>query len=1369
MDLITLQDVFCSSSPLKINFYGLVIMEYLVNISKRRAFWSLNKDILKITILITNTPYPSKKIRHDFVDVNESVSESVVEKPIVETNEPETARKENGAPIIEDKPALRFIRPFRHPVTILNTIDHLENFDGKDDEGFFVGYSTNSKAFRVFNSRTRIVEENLHVKFSEETPNIVGNGPNWLFDIDALTKSMNYDPVVAGNQSNGIAGTKACENAGKARVKTIQTIRGGEKKDVEHLENEDSEVPNTKEPRVNQEQDESVNSTNNINIVSLTVNNASIEDNVFDENIVYGCMDDQNMPNLEEIIYSDDDEDVDVEADMTRLDTYILVSPTLTTRIYKDRPLKQIIGDIYSTPQTRRMTKSMTDHVEPKKGYTQEEGIEYDEVFALVARIEAIRLLLAYASFKDFVVYRMDVKSAFLYGKIKKEVYVCQPPGFEDLELPNRVYKVEKALYGLHQAPRAWYEILSTYLLDNGFKRGQIDKTLFIKRVKGDILLVQVSSMGELTFFLGLQVTQKDDGIFISQDKYVDEILKKFGFSTVKTARTPMETSKSLMKDENAEDVDVHLYRSMIGSLMYLTSSRPDIMFVVCACTRFQVTPKVSYLYAVKRIFRYLNGQPKLGLWYPKDLPFDLEAYTDSDYAGASLDRKSTTRGCQFLERRLISWQCKKQTVVANSTTEAAYVAASSFKNPVFHSKTKHNEIRHHFIRDSYEKILIQLIKIHTDHNVADLLTKAFDINDWNRLEMLRIKLGLKLITQKVNAKVNAAKLLTTAGLPLELQLLRVFLVYKRNTSLIGSKFVDSHNMVAYMEKSTENADFDEIVDFLNANPIRYALTTHKCRKTKRPTEISQSSRPTTLVADETVYEDRGDNMERAATTTASLDAECQDTILGDRPAQTRFERLSKQSNDPPLLGVNTPGKNVKTAQDLEITSLKKRVKKLEKKKKARTLQLKRRLFKVRIESSADKSLGDQEDASKHRRNIAESDQDEEISFVQKDAETQGRYDQDIDVIVVSAPITNVGVSVSVAELSTPPTTTTVIEDEDLIIAQTLMKMRSEKSKEKAKERGSKEKSSEPTTRPTRGVTMQEPSESGTRKAVPPSQHDLKDKGKAKIIKPEKPLKKKDQIKFDEEVAKRLAEELEAEIEAYYELAQRLQAEEQGELTIEERSRLFVELMDKRKKHFKKIRAEKIRRKPPTKAQKRNQMSTYQRNMAGYKHTQLKNKSFEEIQMLFDKEIKRVNSFVHIDSKVVEGSGKKTKCSRKETASKKRAGEELDEESVKRQKLEDDAEKAKLQLCLEIVPRDDEAVNIIRADRSKKYYKIFSAMLDDFDRQDVLDLYRLVKEIFKTSSPEGYDRLLWGDLITLFEPSEEDEIWKAQQDYTLIS
>ncbi|GJX42562.1 putative ribonuclease H-like domain-containing protein, partial [Tanacetum coccineum] len=341
-------------------------------------------------------------------------------------------------------------------------------------------------------------------------------------------------------------------------------------------------------------------------------------------------------------------------------------------------------------------------------------------------RIEAIRIFLAFASYMRFIVYQMDVKSTFLYGKIYEEDYVSQPLGFIDPKYPKKVYKVVKALYGLHQSSRAWYATLSTFLLKNGYKRRTINKTLFIKKDKHDIILVQVyvddiifgstkkswcdefealmksrfqmSSMGELTFFLGLQVKQKEDGIFISQDKYVAEILKKFDFVSVKTASTPIETHKPLVKDEEASDVDVHLYRSMIGSLMYLTASRPDIMFAVCACSR-----------------------------------------------------------------RLISWQCKKQTIVATSTTEAEYVAAVNcygqvlwiqnqmldygfnfmntkiyidnesticiVNNPVYHSKTKHIAIRHHFIRDAYKKKLIQVLKIHTDDNVADLLTKAFDVS----------------------------------------------------------------------------------------------------------------------------------------------------------------------------------------------------------------------------------------------------------------------------------------------------------------------------------------------------------------------------------------------------------------------------------------------------------------------------------------------------------------------------------------------------------------------------------------------------------------------------------------------------------------
>ncbi|GKB54015.1 putative ribonuclease H-like domain-containing protein [Tanacetum coccineum] len=353
------------------------------------------------------------------------------------------------------------------------------------------------------------------------------------------------------------------------------------------------------------------------------------------------------------------------------------------------------------------------------QGYTQEEGIDYDE----------------------------------------DEVYVCQPPGFEDPNFPDRVYKVEKALYGLHQAPRAWYETLSTYLLDNGFQRGKIDKTLFIRREKGDILLVQV---------------YVDDIIFGSTKKslcteFEKIIHKKFPDRTmvtppfflktaIKTASYTYETQKHFAQDEDGKEVDVHLYRSMIGSLMYLTSSRPDIMFAVCACARYQVNPKVSHLHAVKRIFRYLKGQPKLGLWYPKDSPFDLVAYTDSDYAGASLDRKSTTGGCQFLRSRLISWQCKKPIMVANSTTEAEYVAASSCCRQVLWIQNQLLDYGHNLlllleVNDARHNLLLLLEVNAARHNL--LLLLEVNAARHNLLLLLEVNAARHKLTTAATAKVK--------------------------------------------------------------------------------------------------------------------------------------------------------------------------------------------------------------------------------------------------------------------------------------------------------------------------------------------------------------------------------------------------------------------------------------------------------------------------------------------------------------------------------------------------------------------------------------------------------------------------------------
>nr|GEV43843.1 hypothetical protein [Tanacetum cinerariifolium] len=297
-------------------------------------------------------------------------------------------------------------------------------------------------------------------------------------------------------------------------------------------------------------------------------------------------LDDPNMPKLEDITYSDDEEDVGAEDDFTNLETTITMQKVWVLVYFPIR--KRAIG----TKWVFRNKKDERGIVVRNKarlvalGHAQEEGIDYKEVFSPIARIKAIRLFLAYASFMGFMVYQMDVKSAFLYRAIEEEVCICQPLGFKDLDYPDKVYKVVKAIYSLHQAPRAWYETLANYFLENGFQIGKIDQTLFIKRWK--------------------------------------------------IASTPIDIEKPLFKDPDDKDVDMHTYRLMIGSLMYLTSSRPEIMFAVYTYARFQVTPKASHLHTVKRIFRYLKGKPHLGLWYPKDSSFNLVAYSDSNFAGVN-------------------------------------------------------------------------------------------------------------------------------------------------------------------------------------------------------------------------------------------------------------------------------------------------------------------------------------------------------------------------------------------------------------------------------------------------------------------------------------------------------------------------------------------------------------------------------------------------------------------------------------------------------------------------------------------------------------------------------------------------------------
>ncbi|GJZ31015.1 putative ribonuclease H-like domain-containing protein [Tanacetum coccineum] len=1179
------------------------------------------------------------------------------------------------------KPALDFMRPFGCPVTILNTIDHLGKFDGKADEGFFVGYSIKSKTFRVFNSRTRIVEENLHVKFSEDTPNIAGSGPNWLFDIDALTKSMNYKPVVAGNQSNGNAGTKAYVDAGKARMETVpgkdyillplwtadspfsQSPKSSPDAGFKPSSDDEKKVnddPRTESEREDIEKEDNVNNTNKVNTISSIMPNITNNVNAANTNEVNDVgaktsielPDDLNMPDLEEIVHSNDDEDVGTKANMNNLNTFMHVSPIPTIRIHKDHPVEQIIRDLNSAPQTRRMIKSLEEH----------EGIDYDEVFAPVARIEAIRLFLAYASFKDFVVYQMDVKSAFLYGKIEEEVYVCQPPGFEDPDFPDRVYKVEKALYGLHQAPRAWYETLSTYLLDNGFQRGKIDKTLFIRRDKGDILLVQVyvddiifgstkkslctefekmmhkkfqmSSMGELTFFLGLQVKQKEDGIFISQDKYVTEILKKFGFTDVKTASTPMETQKAFLKDEDGEEVDVYLYRSMIGSLIYLTSSRPDIMFAVCAYS-----------------------------------PFDLVAYTDSDYARASLDRKSTIRGCQFLGCRLISSQCKKQTVVANSTTEAEYVAASNCcGQATVKVKTVNGEVQLQALVDG-KKIILTEATIRRDIQLED--AKGIDCLSnatiFEQLTLMRYeKLSQKLTFYKaffspqwkflIHTILQCLSAKTTAWNEFSSTMASAIICLATNQKFNFSKYIFD-SIVKNVDNVNKFLMYPRFVQvFVNqqvgdmSSHKRIYVTPSYTKKVfgnikregkgfsgekpkKKDTQIPQSSVPSDNLADEVVNEE-------------NVSKHSNDLLLSGEDRLKLKELMALCTN---LQNRILDLEYTKTTQALDIDSLKMRVKKLEKIQKSKTHGLKR-LYKVglsvRVVSSKDEGLGE-EDASKQGKKIHDIDADEDITLenvhdedmfdtsVFNDEEVFAGQDMAMAEKEVSTadPVTTTGEVVTTAnvEVSTASPTAATITTVELTLAQTLAKLKSARPK-------------------TKGVVMQEPSETTTTTKIP-----SKDKGKGIMVEEPLQMKKKDQINFDEQEATRLQAEFdeEAKIKTNYKLAQRLQAEEQEELTIDEKVTLVQQLLEKRKKHFAAKRAEEKRNKPPIRAQQRSIMCTYLKNMTGWKPKDLKSKT--EL----------------VEGTEMEESSKKAK-------------------NAKKQKVDDDQEATKMKELMKIVSDEEE-------------------------------------------------------------------------------
>nr|GEX12215.1 hypothetical protein [Tanacetum cinerariifolium] len=830
-------------------------------------------------------------------------------------------------------PSIGFMRPFGYPMTILNTLDPLGKFKGKVDEGFLVGYSVCSKAFRVFNSRTRIVQKTLHVNFLENKPNVAGSGPTWLFDIDSLTRTMNYQPFNAGNQTNHSAGFQDKFNAEKAGEEVDQqyvlflvwssgstnpqnndedaAFDGKEHDfDAKKPESEVNVSPSNRYRDLSAEFEDCFdNSSNEVNAVSSIV--PTVRKNFLNNTNTFSAAE------LEDITYFDDHDDVGAAADFNNLETSITVSPIPTTRIHKDHPVSQIICDLSSTTKTTSMTRVVKDQgglsqmfendfhtcmfvcflsqEEPKRvhqalkdpswieamqeellqfkmqkvwvlvdlthgkraigtkwvyknkkdergivirnkarlvaqGHTQEEGIDYEEAFASVARIEAIRLFLAYASFMGFMVYQMDIKSAFLYGTIEEEVYVCQPLGFEDPGHADKVYKVVKALYGLHQALKAW----------------------------------------------------------------------KFGLTEGKSASTPIDIEKPLVKD-------------------------PD----VCACAHFQVTPKASHLHAVKRIFRYLKGKPYLGLWYPKDSPFNLVAYSDSDYADL-LTKAFDVGRFQYMVvndiTRLQALVDKKKVVV----TEAAIREVLQLDDAEGIDCLPNEEIFTELARMGYEKPSTKLT-----------FYKAFFLSQW--------KFFIHTILQSMSAKRTSWNEFNSA-----MASTVIFLS-------TGRKF----NFSKY------------IFDRLSRKRILWVETPLFERMLVGP-EIKEEGDADKHVEDVTAGDDtQGDD----------------NAVHGEVPTVT--QELSISSPTPPTPPPQPPQDLPSTSQALEITKLKKRVKKLEKGNQVRVLKL-QRLKRVgtsqRIDTSDDTMMDDE---SNQERMIDEMDKDDAVVLMDEKEEEKKVEEED--------------------------------------------------------------------------------------------------------------------------------------------------------------------------------------------------------------------------------------------------------------------------------------------------------------------------------------------------------------------------------------
>ncbi|GJV67940.1 putative ribonuclease H-like domain-containing protein [Tanacetum coccineum] len=1113
------------------------------------------------------------------------------------------------------------------------------------------------------------------------------------------------------------------------------------------------------------------------------------------EEEVFSDADDDEMPEIriydkssegifEKASYDDDG----IITDFNNLPDEVDVSTNHTLRIHNAHPQSQILGDPNTPVQTRSSLKKITEaHAlvigtkwvyKNKKdergvvvrnkarlvaqGHRQEEGIDYNGGFAHVAR----------------------------------DVYVSQPPGFVDPDHPKKVYKVVKALYGLHQAPRAWYATLSTFLEKHGYQRGTIDKTLFIKKDKKDIILVQIyvddiifgstkkswsdefealmkgrfqmSAMGELTFFLGLQVKQSQEGIFISQDKYVAEILKKFDFVSVKSAVTPMETKAPLAQDEGA--------------------------FVLVS--RFQVTPKgVPSLCRQERIF--------------------------NEYALHNLDRKSTTGGCQFLRRRLISWQCKKQTIVATSTTEAEYVAAASaVVKMLWPAKSIIG------LWDCYEKKLIQVQKIHTDLNVADLLTKPFDgPRYYLELErMLQAQLGHEKGTAQLSlANCDAywlpllpAMLTIDAGQPQPSAAptpsqpvptptpSHVQIPPPPITSTPPPITQPPPTLTQPVQSTTPPPQPSSVQLTSSPPPIQPVQPTPPITFSSPPITTIPDTQPThppsPQIPSPPHNETEGPSFEPSyhMSPPPSHEPEIQTSRTSEESEQlrnlldlvsrleSRVESLEKELSD------------TKQTLGTAVLQLIKKIKKLENKLR-----------------------------QKRKREETEDEEDARVRELQAEQISPST----LEAAQILTNVASEGFKGSQAPPGSkiyrrkPKSTTTPTKVLDF---------------EEPAERPVTTTSTEVNTGSTPSAELNTAEVQASKKSREQELQELAGLEAAQKLQATMDAETQRQIDLDALLARRLVEQeeeaakealatefdyIQARLNADQILAEKIQQEEREQYSIEDRAKFLHDTIAAQRKFLAEQRYAAIRNKPPTISQLRNQMITYLKHVANKKHAELKSKSFEEIQVLYERYKKQDQTFVAIgseeDERAIKKMNEQAADKEKEQKAESVHEEVKEEEGAKKRKLgtrrklkakrrkytsgltrEDDD----LKMCLHIAPDEDKVIDVeildhqypivewqsfyfttkpqfdptkpleddymnrvTRSNGNKRFFRTLMGVLSIFDREDLKAVYELVMEKYQDEIPEGFDKMLWGDLIIMFNQGDTADFWDEQLNWKIIS